>query len=89
MTLSAFLKAFDALPVGAFEVKYKGARYSAVRTQFSNGKSEKMVAHELGGTGYISLNLYRLASGTLLKPCEMPEAKVIDFVLNLEIVNRS
>ena len=53
------------------------------RQDFSDGNSQKLVAEELGGSDYISLNLYRLTSGTRLKPCEMPEAKVVDFVLNL------
>lgn len=52
------------------------------RQDFSDGNSQKLVAEELGGSDYISLNLYRLTSGTRLKPCEMPEAKVVDFVLN-------
>ncbi len=54
------------------------------RQDFSGGNSQKLVAEELGGTDYISLNLYRLTSGTRLKPCEMPEAKVIEFVLDLD-----
>jgi hypothetical protein len=41
------------------------------------------VAEALDGSDYISLNLYRLKSGPLLKPCEMPDAKVIAFVLDL------
>jgi len=41
------------------------------------------VAEERGGGDYISLNLYRTASGALLRPCEMPEAKVVAFVLAL------
>ena len=43
----------------------------------------KLVAEELGGPDYISLNHYALRSGARLKPCEMPEAKVRAFVLNL------
>ncbi|EDZ45821.1 conserved hypothetical protein [Rhodobacterales bacterium Y4I] len=43
------------------------------------------MARELGGGDYISLNLYRLASGARLKPCEMPADKVIRFVLALKV----
>lgn len=81
----AFEQAFDKLPFGGFTALYKGQKYSATREQFSGGKSEKLVAHELGGNDYISLNLYRLDSGNLLKPCEMPQDKVIDFVLGLTV----
>ncbi|SFH43292.1 hypothetical protein SAMN04488020_1145 [Palleronia marisminoris] len=81
-----FLAAFDRLPVGAFTAQYDGRSYRAMRAQFADGKSEKLVAEEAGGPDYISLNLYRLSDGrALLKPCEMPEAKVRAFVLGLRI----
>ena len=44
-----------------------------------------LVARELGGNDYISLNIYQLSSGAKLKPCEMPEKKVIDFVMGLVV----
>ncbi len=48
----------------------------------AGGKSHKLVAHERGGADYISMNLYLTdQSGALLRPCEMPAEKVIDFVL--------
>lgn len=78
-----FLAAFDALPFGNFTGTAHGRRYVAVKSGFADGASQKLVAEELGGSDYISLNLYRTRSGALLRPCEMPEAKVIAFVLNL------
>lgn len=39
------------------------------------------MAEELGGTDYISLNLYHLQSGAHLFPYEMSRHKVIAFVL--------
>ena len=50
------------------------------KTAFAGGRSIKLVAEELGGTDYISLNWYDLGAGARLKPCEMPAAKVIAFV---------
>ncbi len=79
----AFLNAFDALPSGTFTGISNGKRYVVTRQAFSGGNSQKLVAEELGGNDYISLNLYRLTQGARLKPCEMPEAKVIAFVLSL------
>ena len=79
----AFLAAFDALPLGTFTGRAEGRRYVVTRQDFSGGKAQKLVAHERGGADYISLNLYRLASGARLKPCEMPEEKVVRFVLAL------
>ena len=76
--------------MGAFEATYQGNKWHAVRSDFSNGKSQKLVAEQAGGTGYISLNLYRLSDGrALLKPCEMPEQRVIDFVMNVCVPSRS
>jgi len=80
----AFLAAFDALPVGGYGGTYDGRRYRIMKSRFADARSQKLEAEELGGADYVSLNLYRLASGmTILKPCEMPEAKVRDFVLKV------
>ncbi len=79
----SFLVAFDALPFGGYGVTAYGRRYRVTKSQFACARSQKLVAEELGGADYISFNLYRLASGdALLKPCEMPEQKVRDFVLS-------
>ena len=81
-----FLRVFDSLPLGGYGATYLGRRYRVVKTQMATGRSQKLEAEELGGTDYISFNLYRLASGeALLKPCEMPAEKVVEFVLGVEI----
>ena len=49
-------------------------------------KINKLVARDLGGPDFVSLNLYLLKSGDLLKPCEMPEAKVRAFVLGVTVL---
>ncbi len=79
----AFLKAFFALPLGAFTGRAHGRRYRVTCRTYAGGRSHELIAHELGGTDYISMNLYDLQSGARLKPCEMPTAKVVDFVLAL------
>ncbi len=80
----AFLTAFDHLPNGTFTGVSEGRRYVVRRQDFSGGASQKLVAEELGGKDYISLNLYRLKSGARLKPCEMSEEKVRQFVMTLQ-----
>lgn len=81
-----FLKAFLALPTGTFHGRAFGKRYIVSRSVFADGKSHKLVAHQLDGTDYISLNLYLTrAGGALLRPCEMPAVKVVDFVRNLTV----
>jgi len=51
------------------------------KTALAKGKAWKLVAEELGGKGYISLNLYLTQNGEILRPCEMPAAKVVEFVI--------
>lgn len=62
-----------------------GRDYVVTRTTVAGGRGDKLVAEALDGSDYISLNLYRLKRGALLKPCEMPEDKVIAFVLDLTV----
>lgn len=69
-----------ALPIGTSTGTAHGRRYVATRSIFNNGRSAKLVAEELGGPDYISLNFYDLAAGPLLYPCEMPAEKVMAFL---------
>lgn len=79
-----FLRDFDNLPLGGYGATFRGTRYRVVKSQMANGRSQKLEAEELGGTDYISFNLYRLAGGeALLKPCEMSAEKVVEFVLGV------
>lgn len=66
--------------MGTFTGTANGRRYVVTKSTFAQGKSIKLVAEELGGADYISLNWYDLGSGARLKPCEMPKAKVRAFL---------
>jgi len=77
--------ALDLIPPGYSEGLYHGRRYGMQKTLHAGGKGLKFFARELGGTDFVSLNLYQLSSGDLLKPCEMPETKVRDFLLSVTI----
>jgi hypothetical protein len=77
---TSFLQALDALPEGSVTGCCAGRRYIATRSLFNGGRSVKLVAEELGGRDFVSLNLYRLKHGVLLKPCEMSRTRVIAFV---------
>ena len=81
----AFLPAFFDIPIGTSTGWYNGRRYIICRTELAGGKSQKLVAQELGGQDYISLNLYLTSnSGAVLRPCEMPVQKVVNFVTAFE-----
>lgn len=80
-----FMTAFDALPFGGYGGSAFGRRWRVTKSRFADARSQKLEAEEMGGEGYISMNLYRLATGdALLKPCEMSEDKVRNFVLALQ-----
>lgn len=84
--MDAFLAAFHALPLGTHRGHVTGRTYIFSKTAFNNGRSWKLVAEELGGPDYISLNLYALSRGPRLYPCEMPADKVIAFVCGLTVI---
>ncbi len=75
------------LPIGYSEVFYTDIKYGVTRTDYNSGKSIKIYAEELGGTNFISLNFYITSSNEILKPCEMPERKVIHFLQNLKMMH--
>ncbi|MEM9797532.1 MAG: hypothetical protein AAF919_13655 [Pseudomonadota bacterium] len=82
----AVADALDRLPLGAFRARAQGRDWLATRSLHAGGASEKLVACALDGSDYISLNLYRLTTGPRLKPCEMPAAKVADWVLAARVI---
>ncbi len=82
-SLDAFETALERLPSGTFTGRSQHRRYIVTKTTFCGGKSVKLVAEELGGTDYISLNFYRLQSGARLFPCEMSTRKIFDFMTTL------
>ena len=69
--------------MGRFRGEANGRYYLVTKSTMAGGASQKLLAEELGGGDYISLNLYRTAKGAQLRPCEMPEEKVMAFVLGL------
>ena len=81
---SRFQQRVENIPLGYSEVKFQGRTYGLTRTDFAGGRSMKVYGEEQGGTDFISFNYYFTQKGDLLKPCEMPEAKVREFILGYE-----
>jgi hypothetical protein len=73
--------ALETIAPGHSEGWYEGRRWSVTRDIGGDGRRQWLWAEELGGTDRISFNLYLLASGPALRPCEMPFEKVVAFVL--------
>ncbi|WP_460217760.1 peptide methionine sulfoxide reductase [Psychroserpens sp. MEBiC05023] len=74
------------LPKGYSEVTFQHKKYGITRTDFNQGKSIKVYAEELSGNDFISLNYYITSNEELLKPCEMPEDKVIQFLNDMRLI---
>lgn len=67
-------------PEGAFEGSFQNRRYLIRKETLLEGRLIKLYAEELGGNDFVSLNYYETRSAPLLKPCEMTEEKVIEFI---------
>jgi len=85
MNETEFYKKLLALPNGANDVNYKERRYLLRKETLLGGKLLKVYAEELGGNDVVSGNYYPTMKGGMLKPCEMSDVKVIDFVLKARI----
>ncbi|RRQ48827.1 peptide methionine sulfoxide reductase [Maribacter algicola] len=77
---------FKKIPEGYSEGIYKVKKYGITKKTFNHGKSFKLFAEELGGSDFISLNNYKTKQKELLKPCEMSEAKVVDFINKVKLL---
>ena len=74
----------DAVPEGWTRVLYEGRPYGLTRRTWAGGRSINVLAEELGGSDVVSANIHRTATAHHLRPCEMPEAKVVDFLRGWE-----
>jgi len=66
---------------------YKNSRYLLKKESVSKNKILKIYAKELKGNDIVSGNYFLTIKDGLLKPCEMSDKKVINFVLNLELID--
>ena len=82
MNETEFYQKLSALPDGANDVVYQGKRYLLRKETLFRRRLVKLYAEELGGNDIVSGNYYPTIKTGTLKPCEMSERKVIDFVLN-------
>lgn len=80
------MKRIKELPLGYSEVLYRDKKYGVTRSEHNQGKSIKLYAEELGGNDFISFNYYMMTNDAVLKPCEMPEEKVVHFLNNYKLI---
>jgi hypothetical protein len=70
------------LPCGSFYITYNNSKYLTTKQTYSNNKIIKLYAKELKGNDIVSGNYFISIKNGLLKPCEMSEKKVIDFIMH-------
>jgi len=85
MNSTKFYKKLQELPNGTNDVFYNEKRYLLRKETLLDGKLLKVYAEELGGNNIVSGNYYPTIKKGTLKPCEMSDAKVIDFVLRVVV----
>jgi len=86
MNESQFYKKLSLLPNGAHYVSYRNTRYLMRKETLLEGKLIKLYAENLSSKDIVSGNYYPTMKGGMLKPCEMSDEKVIDFVINSTII---
>ena len=80
-----FEDALAKLPEGYVGGHFGNRPWGLTVKRSEDGKRTWLYGEELGGADIVSFNLYRLVGpGSILKPCEMSSAKVIEFVLGFE-----
>ncbi|MEA2016921.1 MAG: peptide methionine sulfoxide reductase [Campylobacterota bacterium] len=84
-TQSIFRTKLLALPLNSFYAIYNNSKYIVTKQLYSNGKIIKIYAKELKGNDIVSGNYFLTIKNGLLKPCEMSDKKVIDFVVRCKI----
>lgn len=77
-----------ALPNGASDLFYNSQRYLLRKETLLDGKLIKIYAENLSANDIVSGNYYPTMKGGMLKPCEMSNKKVIDFVLHAHALRR-
>ncbi len=80
-----FHEKINHLNDGTYDVYFHEKRYLLSKQTLLEGKLIKLYAQELGGKDFISLNYYPEIKEGLLRPCEMPVQKVVDFILELRV----
>ena len=75
----------DLIAEGYSEGQYNGKKFGILKSVFNNGKSFKVYAKELGGNNFISLNFYITKNNHKLKPSEMSDEKIINFLRHVNL----
>jgi len=76
----------EELPDGYSDVLFRNKKYGVSKQSFNQGNSSKVYANGLVDSDFISFNYYITKAGRELKPCEMPEPKVLEFLMEYQCI---
>lgn len=68
------------IPEGSSRTHIAGQPWSISRTTRAGGKVVSIDAEHLGGTEQLGANVWLTTEGAVLRPCEVPEEKVMQFL---------
>lgn len=86
MNNTAFYTKLASLDNGSYHVIYNEKKYLLTKATLLEGKLIKLYAERLDQIDIVSGNYYPTIKSGLLKPCEMSDAKVIDFILKCQAI---
>lgn len=70
----------EAIPEGWSRVQIAGQVWGVTRITRAGGKVISFDAERLGDTEQLGANVWITSEGTVLRPCEVPEEKVMRFL---------
>ncbi len=66
-----------------------GVSWGVSRVDHVGGRTTTLTAEQLGGTRFLSANIWHTNGGPLLRPCEVPAADVLQFLRDLPSAERA
>jgi peptide-methionine (S)-S-oxide reductase len=70
----------SAIPEGWTRVQLAGQSWGITRTTRAGGKTISFDADRLGDSEQFGANVWNTSGGSVLRPCEVPEEKVMQFL---------
>lgn len=69
-----------AIPEGWSRIQIDGQPWAMTRTTRADGRVISLDAERLGTSESLGANVWATSSGTVLRPCEVPEERVMTFL---------
>ncbi|AWB86792.1 peptide methionine sulfoxide reductase [Mycetocola zhujimingii] len=69
-----------AIPEGWTRVQIAGQGWGITRTTRAGGRTISFDAEHLGNNEYLGANVWNTSEGSVLRPCEVPEEKVMQIL---------